>query len=491
MNQLAPRIIVLFLTLLCIISKEDVAIAADSKRTATPNIILMFADDQGYADIGVFGAEGYETPNLDRMAAEGARFTDFYVSSPVCSASRAALLTGCYHARVGMHGALGPSSLIGLHHDETTIADLLKEKGYATAIYGKWHLGRPEELLPTNHGFDEYLGIPYSNDMWPYHPNVRHLPMGQRLEKWPHLPLIEDQKVIDKEVTPEEQRDLTTRFTERAVNFINQNAGRPFFLYLPHPMPHVPLFTSNKFEGKTKQGAYGDVIAEIDWSMGQIIDALKKNQIDDNTLVIYTSDNGPWLSYGDHAGSAGPLREGKGTCWEGGIRVPFIARWPGQIPPGLVVSEPAATIDLLPTIAFLTNSPLPERKIDGQNIWPLLSGQENARSPHEALFFYYKTNQLQAMRSGKWKLMFPHTYRTLAGRRGGAGGIPVNYENHQSGLELYNLNKDIGETTNVADQHPEIVAKLSRLADRMRSDLGDSLTKTSPTGSRAPAKIDQ
>ncbi|MEM7145870.1 MAG: sulfatase [Verrucomicrobiota bacterium] len=489
MNTASRLLTTLILSLLCLSSLTRIAQAAESSQQHPPNIVIMFADDQGYGDIGVYGAKGYETPNLDRMAAEGARFTDFYVSSPVCSASRAALLTGCYHGRVGMHGAIGPSSPIGLSHDETTIAELLKQQGYATAMFGKWHLGRPENMLPTNHGFDEYLGIPYSNDMWPYHPGVRHLPMKERLKKWPHLPLIEGTTVINEKVSPDDQRQLTTLLTERAVDFINRNADHPFFLYVPQPMPHVPLYTSDKFEGKTEQGAYGDVIAEIDWSMGQILEALKTNGLDENTLVLYTSDNGPWLSYGNHAGSSGPLREGKGTCWEGGIRVPFLARWPGQIPPGLVVSEPAATIDLLPTIAAATEATLPKNKIDGHNILPLLTGKENAKSPHKALFFYYKNNQLQAMRSGKWKLIFPHTYRTLAGREGGTGGIPVNYENHQSELELYNLKQDIGETTNVADQYPEIVAKLTKMADEMRSDLGDSLTKSNPTGAREPASL--
>ena len=452
-----------------------------------PNIVIMFADDQGYGDLGVYGAQGYETPNLDRMAAEGARFTDFYVSSPVCSASRAALLTGCYHGRVGMHGAIGPSSPIGLNHDETTIAELLKQLGYATAIFGKWHLGRPDNMLPTNHGFDEYLGLPYSNDMWPYHPGVRHLPLEKRLEKWPDLPLIKNEKVIDEKVTPEEQRNLTTLYTENAVRFIEENHHHPFFLYVPQSMPHVPLYVSDKFQGKTGDGTYGDVIAEIDWSMGQILDTLKKNQIDDNTLVIYTSDNGPWLSYGSHAGSAGPLREGKGTCWEGGIRVPFVARWPGRIPAGLVVSEPAATIDLLPTIAAITNAPLPNHKIDGENIWPLLAGEKDATSPHQALFFYYKNNELQGMRSGKWKLIFPHTYRTLSGKDGGKNGLPVDYDAATADLELYDLHNDLGETRNVADDYPEIVAKLSRMADEMRADLGDSLTKSPATGAREPA----
>jgi arylsulfatase A len=316
-----------------------------------PNIIVVFTDDQGYADVGCFGAKGYETPNLDRMAAEGVRFTDFHVSSAVCSASRAALLTGCYHARVSIHGALGPGAKYGLHTNEMTIAEVLKQKGYATGMAGKWHLGHLPQFLPVRQGFDEYLGLPYSNDMWPYHPEAKK-------GTYPPLPLIEGDKTIDPEITPEEQRNLTTWYVERAVKFIEKHKDQPFFFYLAHSMPHVPLFVSDKFQGKSKQGLYGDVIMEIDWGIGEILKALKRHGLDDNTLVIFTSDNGPWLSYGEHAGSAGSLREGKGTSWEGGTRVPFIARWPGRIPAGKVQDQPAMTIDLLPTLATLAGARL-------------------------------------------------------------------------------------------------------------------------------------
>lgn len=480
----------LILSLLAFLALGILATPRAAAAERPPNVVVMFADDQGYADVGVFGAKGFKTPHLDRMAAEGVRFTDFYVSSPVCSASRAALLTGCYHSRVGISGALGPSSRIGLGHDEMTIAEVLKQKDYATAIYGKWHLGRPENMLPANHGFDEYFGLPYSNDMWPFHPNVLHLPMEERLEKWPRLPLIENTTIIDEEVTPAEQRNLTTWYTEHAVSFIERNKDRPFFLYVPQSMPHVPLYVSDKHQGTTAQGTYGDVIAEIDWSMGEILGALEKHGIDDNTLVVYTSDNGPWLSYGDHAGSAGPLREGKGTCWEGGVRVPFIARFPGRIPAGTVCRQPAMTIDLLPTIAALAGAKLPGQKIDGKDIWPLLAGQEGARTPHQALFFYYKSNELQGMRRGKWKLIFPHNYRTMAGKPGGTGGIPTPYSQADAGLELYDLRKDIGETTNVAAEYPEAVARLVKLADRIRAELGDELTKKTGTENRPAAKAD-
>ncbi|MFT5466953.1 MAG: arylsulfatase A [Verrucomicrobiales bacterium] len=453
-----------------------------------PNIVVMFTDDQGYGDVGCYGAEGYETPNLDRLAAEGIKFTDFYVSSPVCSASRAALLTGCYHERVGISGALGPNSKIGLNPEETTIADLCREKGYATCAVGKWHLGRPEQFLPTNQGFDEYFGLPYSNDMWPYHPNVLHLPMEERLKKWPKLPLIEGTRVIDEEVTPDDQKDLTVRYTERAVDFIERSKEKPFFLYVAHSQPHVPLYVSDKFAGKSENGVFGDVISEIDWSMGQILAKLKAEGLDDNTLVIFTCDNGPWLSYGTHCGTAGPLREGKGTCWDGGIRVPFLARWPGKIPAASICSEIAGTIDLLPTIAGLIDAELPKRKIDGQDIWPLLAAEDGAKSPHDALFFYYKRTELQAVRSGKWKLILPHKYRSLDGKVGRDDGIPISYVNFEAELGLYDVTEDIGEKKNLAEEHPEVVAELMKKVKAMRAELGDTLTKTQGAARRKPGQ---
>lgn len=454
-----------------------------------PNIVLMFTDDQGYGDVGCYGAEGYETPNLDKLAAEGARFTDFYVSSPVCSASRAALLTGCYHERVGISGALGPSSKNGINADEVTLAEICKQKGYATCALGKWHLGRPAKFLPTNHGFDEYFGIPYSNDMWPYHPNVLHLPMEERLNRWPHLPLIEGTEVINDEMTPEDQTKLTVQLAERAVDFIDRNKEKPFFLYVAHPQPHVPLFASEKFAGKSERGLFGDVIAEIDWSMGEIMKKLEAEGLSDNTLIMFTCDNGPWLSYGTHCGTAGPLREGKGTCWDGGIRVPFIARFPGKIPAGTVQSEVASTIDVLPTVAKLIGAELPKHKIDGKNIWPLLTNEDGAKSPHDALFFYYKRTELQAVRSGKWKLILPHTYRSLEGKEGRDDGIPIAYNNKvKAELGLYDVTADIGETKNLASANPGVVSELMKKVDAMRAELGDSLTKTPGSARRPPGQ---
>ena len=460
--------------------------AADASR---PNFVVVFADDQGYQDLGCFGSPDIETPNIDRMAREGARFTNFYVSQAVCSASRTALLTGCYNVRVGILGALGPSSPIGISAGEMTIAEVLKQRGYSTAIFGKWHLGHHEKFLPLQHGFDEYFGLPYSNDMWPYHPNVLHLPIEERLKRWPHLPLVEGNKTIKVPVTPEDQTQLTTWYTEHAVKFIEKNKDNPFFLYVPHSMPHVPLYVSDKFKGKSKRGLYGDVIMEIDWSVGQILETLKKNGLDENTMVIYTSDNGPWLSYGNHGGSALPLREGKGTMWDGGCREPFVARWPGKIPAGLESKEVAATIDILPTLAKLAGAKLPEHTIDGLDIWPLLSGKEGATSPHDKDGYYmYYGRELQAVRSGKWKLHFPHAYRSLQGEPG-QDGLPGPYTQKRTGLELFDLDADISESKNVVGQYPEVVERLKKLADAARKELGDSRLKMQGEGVRPSGKI--
>jgi arylsulfatase A-like enzyme len=438
---------------------------------------LIYCDDLGYADLGCFGSKICRTPNLDRMAAEGVRFTDFYVSSAVCSASRSALLTGAYHERVGIRGALGPNDRKGLNHSETTIAELLKARGYATGMAGKWHLGCRPSQLPTHHGFDEFLGIPYSADMWPSHPEAP--------KSYPPLPLIDGDKPRKPNVTADDQREFTTAFTDRAVNFIRRNKDWPFFFYLAPNMPHVPLFVAKGHEGQTGRGIYADVIAEIDDSVGKILATLKELHLDEKTLVIFSSDNGPWLSYGDHGGSAGPLREGKGTSYEGGIRVPMIARWPGQIPAGTTRSEPAATIDILPTLASLTHAPLPDRVIDGKDLTPLLRGEPDARPPHEALFFYYANGQLQALRAGRWKLLFPHTARTMIGQKPGAGGTPGQYKPLPVGLELYDLEADLGETRNLADAHPEVVRDLQAQADAIREQLGDSLRKQTGNAVRA------
>jgi len=467
-------------------------LASAGARAEPPNVVIIFTDDQGWADVGVYGAEGFETPNLDRMASEGVRLTDFYVAQPVCSASRAALLTGCYPNRIGIRGALGPRSKIGIHEDETTLAELCRSRGYATAIYGKWHLGYQPEFLPTRHGFDEFYGIPYSNDMWPWHPSVAHIPdpARKRKEGYPDLPLIEGGEIAVEEVTPEHQRTFTRDFTERAVDFIERHADERFFVYLAHPMPHVPLFTSDSFEGVSEQGAYGDVIEEIDWSVGEVLEALDREGISEETLVIFASDNGPWLSYGNHAGSTGPLREGKGTTFDGGVRVACVMRWPGEIPAGTVCAEPLMTIDVLPTIARLIGADLPDREIDGRDAWAHLTG--DAEGPlHEALFFYYLDNHLEAMRSGRWKLHFPHGYRTMEGREPGRDGSPGPYDHSvRTGLELYDLEADIGEREDVSGSHPEVMARLLEMAEAMRAELGDGLTEREGSERRAPGRVE-
>ena len=468
------------LLLLAIIFTMDTQGAMQS-----PNIVVIFIDDMGYADIGPFGAKGYATPHLDRMAKEGRKFTDFYVTQAVCSASRAGLLTGCYNVRVGILGALGPKATHGINPSEMTLAEVCKQKGYATACYGKWHLGHHKKFLPMQHGFDDYFGLPYSNDMWPYHPGVLHLPMEQRLKKWAHLPLIDGNSIINPKVTGKDQEQLTTQYTERAVQFIAKNKNNPFFVYLPHSMVHVPLYVSNKFKGKSGAGLFGDVMMEVDWSVGQILSTLRKHRLGKNTLVIFTSDNGPWLSYGDHAGSANPLREGKGTMFDGGCRESTLMWWPGTIPAGSVCKTPAMTVDILPTVADLIDAKLPNHTIDGKNIINLVKGASD-ESPQEAYYFYYG-KQLQAIRMGKWKLHFPHGYRTMAGKPGGKGGIPTKYSQARIGLSLFDLDKDIGETTDVKEKHPEILAKMQQLGEAMRTELGDN--KRQGKGQRQPGRL--
>ncbi|MGA1607817.1 MAG: sulfatase-like hydrolase/transferase [Planctomycetota bacterium] len=456
------------------------ALAQGQPDSRPPNVVVIYTDDQGWADIGTQGADGFTTPNLDRLAGEGVRFSDFYVSQPVCSASRASLLTGCYANRIGIHGALGPGVRHGINEDELTLAELCKQKGHRTAAFGKWHLGHRPRFLPTRHGFDEFYGIPYSNDMWPHHP--------ENPDAWGDLPTLEGEEVVGLNT---DQNRFTGDFTRRAVGFIDSCAqdDAPFFLYVAHPMPHVPLHASDAFRGRTERGLYGDVIEEIDASVGSILAALDRHDIADNTLVIYASDNGPWLSYGNHSGSAGPLREGKGTTFEGGIRVPCIWRFPGRIPAGKVQSEPAMTIDVLPTVAGLLDAELPDHPIDGLDIWPLVTCEPGARSPHEALFFYYGQGNLEAMRSGPWKLHFPHGYRSMSGREPGQDGIPGKYDyGVRTGVELYHLGEDIGEAQNVAEKHPAVVARLQALAERARAELGDGFQKREGSGVRAPGR---
>ena len=454
-------------------------ISCDKQKKVKPNIVFILADDLGYADLSSYGSKFINTQFLDEMALSGAKLTSYYSSQAVCSASRAAILTGAYSNRIGINGAFGPNSKRGINENELLISEMLKENGYKTGIFGKWHLGDADEFKPTRHGFDEFFGILFSNDMWPFHPEIPNAFPDD-------LMLYRNEKPIE---ILSDQSDLTKRITDESIRFINENKNNPFFLYIPHPQPHVPLFASSDFNGSTGEGLYADVITEIDFSVGRILDALEKNGISENTIVVFTSDNGPWLSYGEHAGESGIYREGKGTAWEGGQRVPCIVKYPHEISAGTVIDEPLMGIDWLPTFANLTNSKLSSNKIDGKNIWPLLTSETN-KSPHEALFFYYKQNELHAVRSGDWKLYFPRSYRSLNGRPGGKDGIPVKYDqNIVSENELYNLKIDPKELNNVLNNYPEIVNKLEKMGENARYDLGDNLTKVKGAGTREVGKI--
>ena len=427
-----------------------------------PNFIIIFTDDQGFEDIGCFGSPKIKTPNLDKLAAEGRKFTSFYSANSVCSPSRASLLTGCYPVRISIPGVLFPRHEIGLNPDEITIADLLKSKGYSTSCIGKWHIGHKPKFLPTRQGFDSYYGIPYSNDMT-IDPEANlaadiKLRQGFTLDrirnekpKKDFVPLMRNEEVIEY---PCDQTTLTQRYTEEAVKFIEENKNRPFFLYLPHTMPHIPLFASEKFKGKSERGLYGDTIEEIDWSVGEIMKSLRDNNLDKNTLVIYTSDNGPWKLKGGRGGSAHPLRGFKFQTYEGGMRVPCIMHWKGKVPAGSSCDEIAATIDLLPTIAGLSEAVLPnDRTIDGKDIWPLIAGKKGAQTPHE-IYFFYKGNKLESARQGKWKL-----------RRSG--------KNSQT-VELYDLASDISESKNLAKENEilvnEMIKKMNLFDEKLKKD---------------------
>lgn len=434
--------------------------AAAQAAGEKPNFIIIFTDDQGYNDLSCFGAPQIKTPHIDRMAAEGMKFTDFYVAAPVCTPSRGALMTGCYPPRNSlghvprgedrMGGVFFPDSRAGIHPDEITLAELLKAQGYATGCVGKWHLGHLPEFLPTRNGFDYYYGIPYSNDMKP-------------------CPVLRMEEEIEE---PAVQETLTERYTDESVKFIREHKDEQFFLYLAHSMPHIPIAASEKFAGTSDGGLYGDVIETIDWGVGQILDTLEELDLADNTVVVFTSDNGPWLTYGDLGGSATPLRGGKGTTYEGGMREPCVMRWPKRIPAGTVCSEVASTIDLLPTFAKLAGGEAPtDRIIDGKDILPLMTGQAGAKSPHEA-FFYFFQHELHAVRSGPWKLRLPTTMLHEDIYRNGHKDIrdvPIREA-------LYNLETDIGEQKDVKQHHKDVVERLKGYADAIRADIGDTRT---------------
>jgi len=422
-------------------------VRAGQKAGGKPNFVIIFTDDQGYQDVGCFGSPSIRTPNLDRMAAEGMRFTDFYSAASVCSPSRAALLTGCYPPRVGITKVLFPSDNIGLNPEERTIADMLKGKGYVTSCIGKWHLGHLPEFLPTSNGFDSYFGIPYSNDMDGVKGKDGNLDRAWRQKDYSpwNVPLMRDEEIIER---PADQTTLIERYTDEAVEFIRSSRDKPFFLYLPHTMPHVPLFVSDEFYVEDVQKAYKATIEQIDSAIGRVLGAIKDAGVDRNTLVVFTSDNGPWLDKKHHAGCALPLRDGKFSTYEGGMREPCIMRWPAKIPAGRVCSELCGTIDLLPTFARLAGAEIPaDRVIDGRDIWPLMEGRPGAGSPHEA-YFYYRGNNLEAVRSGKWKL-----------RR------------VKKNTELYDLDADVSEKINLADKHPEIVKRLAALMEEFDLEL--------------------
>jgi len=464
----------IFCTLILFLS---ITVSAFAQNQA-PNVVLVYFDDMGYGDLGITGAVGYQTPNMDQMAREGMFFSHYYSPQAVCTASRAGVMTGAYPNRVGLSGALDHRAQIGLNPEEETIADILKAKGYATAAFGKWHLGHLPEFLPRKQGFDEFYGIPYSNDMWPNHPTNKNY--------YPELPLIENETVV--ELNPD-QRQFTTTFTEKSLDFIDRNKNNSFFLYLAHPMPHVPLFVSDKFAGKSGQGLYGDVIMELDWSIGQIRAKLKELGLEENTLLIVTSDNGPWINYGNHAGSTGGLREGKGTSFEGGQRVPALMSWKGTIPAGTVCNNLASSIDLLPTIAALTGASVPSKQIDGLDISDLLRG-DFSKHPRESFLYYYRRNSLEAVRKGDWKLVFPHPGRTYEGFSPGKDGQPgVAYENHFFEGGLYDLRRDPGERYNMRGYYPEIEAELLEIAATAREDLGDDLTNSPGKNRREPGRV--
>lgn len=443
-----------------------------SAKTQQPNIVIIFADDMGYTDVGCFGARKWKTPNLDQLAKEGMKFTNFHVAQAVCSASRAALLTGCYPQRVGIKGALSPASKNGMPAEATTLAEMLKEQGYATGIVGKWHLGCLPEFLPVNHGFDEWLGLPYSNDYWPVDYDGTPVPDDHRKKKWPPLPFYDGLERVDTIETLQDQDMLTTRYTERAVGFIRRNTDLPFFLYFAHSMPHVPLGVSDTFRGKSGEGLYGDMMMEFDWSVGEVMKTLKEIGADENTLVIFTSDNGPWLNYGNHSGTCDGLREGKGTAFEGGKRVPCIMRWPGTVPEGTVCTKFAATIDLFPTLGKYAGGKLPENRIDGVDISALLEGDLKANPRTE--FWYYYGVPLCGVTDGRWKLVFPHGHRSYLGVEPGEDGHPGPYAKGKASKALYDMENDPGEQVDLQGQHPEIVQRLEIMATRARADLGDA-----------------
>lgn len=441
------------------------------------NFVVINLDDAGNGDFSYLGAVGYTTPNIDRLAAEGMNFTNFYAVQPISGASRAGLLTGCYPNRVGFAHAPNPNSPTGINSSEETIAEVLKKRDYATAIYGKWHLGDARQFLPLQNGFDDYYGLPYSNDMWPYHPQW----------KFPDLPTIDGNEVLGYNL---DQSTLTTDYTTRTVKFIKENKDKPFFVYLAHSMPHVPLAVSDKFKGKSEIGLWGDVMMELDWSVGEVLRALREEGLEENTLILLTSDNGPWTVYGNHAGSSGGLREAKATTFNGGLRVPFVAYWKGTIDGGTVCNQLASNIDVLPTLAEIAGAPLPAHTIDGVSMLPTLKGATD-RQIRPALCLYYQNNDMEAITDGRYKLVFPHKYVSYEmyvpgndGRPGRMGAKEV------VKMELYDLRRDPGERVDIISQHTDVVDRLLEIANYYRFELGDDLTGYEGVGRRPVGRVD-
>lgn len=447
-----------FVAIVCAAACGDGAGRGADRPSNRPNVVIVLADDLGYADVGSFGAQGFSTPSLDRLAAEGVRFTNFYAAAPICSPSRAALLTGSYPARIGVTDVLMPDDESGLNPAEVTIAELLKPLGYATAAVGKWHLGDAESFLPTRQGFDEFFGLPYSHDMAP-------------------LPLLENEEAIEYEP---DLSQLTERYTERAKDFITRNRERPFLLYFAHSMPHIPLAVSDDFAGRSEQGLYGDVVTELDWSVGELLDTLDELGVARDTLVLFTSDNGPWLAYGNHAGSSGPLREGKWTTFEGGQRVPGIVRWPRRADGNVVSNEIVSALDLFPTVLTITGALPPAWPIDGKSMLPILEGASEAANGSEPVYFYYYLGvELQAVRNARWKLHFAHSYKTAP--EPGADGERGSEEYKDIPVSLFDLDADPGETTNLAADHPDLVTQLTEAATAFDTNIKENLR---PAGQR-------
>ena len=464
-------------------------IAQETSTQRPPNIVILFMDDMGYGDLETYGGIRYKTPYSNQLAANGMRFTSFYVPEAACSASRAAILTGCYPNRIGVPPVFSPNSPTGLPLEEKTIAELLKKRGYKTAMYGKWHLGDHKKYLPLQQGFDSFLGIPYSADMWPVdYDGTKITDPNNRRIKYPPLPLIKNNSVVDTIETLEDQSMLTSLFTTKACSFMEEHRSTPFFLYMAYTMPHVPIAASPKFKGKSGAGVFGDVMEELDWSVGQINKKIKDLGLSKNTIVILTSDNGPWLNYGNHAGNTGGLREGKGTSWEGGVRVPAIIKWEGHIPRGTVCNEISSTIDLLPTIVKICGAELPTRKIDGVDISPLLLQRELPAPPRNSFAYYYHHNDLEAVRGKNWKLVFPHIYRTYKKNPPGWDGWPGAQPNDTTDLALFDLQIDPGETLDLKNKFPAKVDSLRILAEKYRKDMGDHLTAKPGPGRRVEKK---